>query len=131
MNIVPLSPKEGSDTEDAGEWVEPEEFPRSFPYTWAMLLARIYEALPLVCPRCGSAMRIIAFISSASDVKRILDHIGEAGEPPPVSHSRAPPEEEFDFGPEGGAEVDFHPEPPREEEFDFDQRVESDDDTEV
>ncbi len=113
MNIVPLSPEGGRDTEEAGEWEEPEEFPRSFPYTWAMLLARIYEALPLVCPRCGSAMRIIAFITNASDVKRILDHIGEASEPPPLSPSRAPPEEEYDL----------NQDPPREEEFDFDQRT--------
>jgi hypothetical protein len=133
MNIVPLSPQEGRDTEDVGERVEPEEFPRSYPYTWAMLLARIYESLPLVCPRCGNAMRIIAFIMNASDVKRILEHIGEASEPPPVSPSRAPPEVAFAFGPEGGAETDFdfNQEPPREEEFDFDQRTEWDDDSEA
>jgi hypothetical protein len=41
MNIVPLSPEEERDREDVGEWVESEEFPRSFPYTWVMLLARI------------------------------------------------------------------------------------------
>ena len=73
MRIVPLSPEEGGDTEEAGERVEPETLPSSYPYTWAMLLARIYEALP------------------------------------PVSPSRAPPEEEFDL----------------------DQRVDWDDDTEV
>ncbi|NIO27658.1 MAG: hypothetical protein GTO29_03785 [Candidatus Latescibacteria bacterium] len=100
---------------------EPEEFPRSFPYTWAMLLARIYESLPLVCPRCGSAMRIIAFITNGSDVKRILDHIGEASEPPPVSPSRAPPEEAFAFNPDRS----------REEAFDFDQWTEWDDEPEV
>jgi hypothetical protein len=113
------------------QYVEPEEFPRSFPYTWAMLLARIYESLPLVCPRCGSSMRVIAFITNASDVKRILEHIGEASEPPPVSPSRAPPEEEFAFGPEGGVEAgfDFNQDPSREEEFDFDQRTEWDDES--
>jgi hypothetical protein len=121
MNIVPLSPEEGGVREEAGERMEPEEFPRSYPYTWAMLLARIYESLPLVCPRCGSAMRIIAFIMNAADVKRILEYIGEASEPPPVSPSRAPPEEEFEF----------NQDPPWEEEFDFDQRTEWDDDSEV
>ena len=29
---------------------------------WAMLLARIYECLPLLCPKCGKPMRIIAFM---------------------------------------------------------------------
>jgi len=119
MGIVAVSPEERRDTEGTDARVDPEEFPRSFPYTWAMLLARIYESLPLVCPRCGSAMRVIAFITNASDVKRILEHIGEASEPPP--------EEEFAFG----AEAEFHQVPPREEEFDFDQRTEWDDDSEV
>jgi hypothetical protein len=80
MNIVPLSPGESGDDPAGSDQVEPEEFPRSFPYTWAMLLARIYDSLPLVCSRCGSAMRVIAFITNASDVKRILEHIGEASE---------------------------------------------------
>jgi hypothetical protein len=31
-------------------------------YVWALLLARIYEVVPLVCPKCGGDMRIIAFI---------------------------------------------------------------------
>jgi hypothetical protein len=53
MNIVPLSPGEGGVREAAGERVEPEEFSRSYPYTWAMLLARIYESFPLVCPQCA------------------------------------------------------------------------------
>lgn len=42
-------------------------------------------------------MRIIAFATNASDVKRILDHLGEASEPPAISPSRVPPEEAFDF----------------------------------
>jgi DNA-directed RNA polymerase subunit RPC12/RpoP len=121
MGITPISPTAIGEGGDDGEWVEPEEFPSSFPYTWAMLLARIYESLPLVCPRCGSSMRIIAFITRASDVKRILDSIGEASEPPPISPSRAPPEEAFEF----------HQETSREEEFDFDQRTEWDDESEV
>ena len=31
-------------------------------FAWALLLARIYEYLPLFCPQCGGDMRIIAFI---------------------------------------------------------------------
>ncbi len=30
-------------------------------YLWAMLLARIYDTTPLVCPVCSADMRIIAF----------------------------------------------------------------------
>jgi hypothetical protein len=29
---------------------------------WALLLAWIYERLPLLCPRCGEPMRLISFI---------------------------------------------------------------------
>jgi hypothetical protein len=97
MDIAPLSPEDSGDTPESGGWNDHETLPRHFPYTWAMLLARIYDALPLVCPRCGGAMRIIAFITHAADVKRILEHIGEVSEPLPLSPSRAPPEQEFEF----------------------------------
>jgi hypothetical protein len=42
---------------------------RAARYAWAMLLARIYEVFPLVCPRCGGAMRIIAFITDGPTVR--------------------------------------------------------------
>jgi hypothetical protein len=49
---------------------------------WAMLLARIYEVLPLVCPRCEAPMRIIAFVTDTPSVTRILQHLGEPTQPP-------------------------------------------------
>jgi hypothetical protein len=36
-------------------------------------------------------MRIIAIIDEASDVKKILDHIDEASQPPVISPARGPP----------------------------------------
>ena len=30
-------------------------------YLWVMLLAPLYEVLPLTCARCGAEMRLIAF----------------------------------------------------------------------
>jgi len=44
---------------------------------WAMLLARIYECLPLTCEKCGQPMRLIAFIMEPPVVQKILAHIGE------------------------------------------------------
>ena len=44
---------------------------RAARYAWALLLARIYEVFPLVCPRCGGEMRIIAFITYACAVRDI------------------------------------------------------------
>eukprot|EP01041_Mallomonas_annulata_P020489 gene20489-40277_t len=32
-------------------------------YLWAVLIARIYEVFPLLCPMCGGQMRLIAFIT--------------------------------------------------------------------
>jgi hypothetical protein len=64
---------------------------------WAMLLARIYECLPLTCEKCGQPMRLIAFIMEPVVVEKILSHIGEPTEPPAVSPARAPPQVEMDF----------------------------------
>ena len=60
-------------------------------YLWAMLLARLFESLPLVCSCCGADMRIVAFITQAAPVTRILNHIGEPAEPPRSSPARGPP----------------------------------------
>jgi hypothetical protein len=46
-------------------------------YLWVMLLARLFESLPLVCPNCGADRRLIAFITAAAPVERILTQIGE------------------------------------------------------
>jgi len=57
-------------------------------YLWAMLLARIYEAFPLLCPICHAEMRIIAFINEGATVKKVLEHIGEATQPPRIAPAR-------------------------------------------
>jgi hypothetical protein len=56
-----------------------------------MLLARIYEVFPLLCPRCGGAMRIIAFITDGPTVRDILGHLGEPAAPPRIAPARGPP----------------------------------------
>ena len=45
-------------------------------YTWAMLLSRIYEVFPLICPGCQKPMKIIAFITEDEVVAHILTSIG-------------------------------------------------------
>ena len=58
--------------------------------TWALLLARIYEVFPLVCPNGGGTMRIIAFITDGPTVRDILVHLGAgphaARRPLPIPH---------------------------------------------
>ncbi len=57
-----------------------------------MLLARIYEVFPLLCPHCRAPMRIIAFVTDTASVTHILQHLGEPAQPPPVSPARGPPQ---------------------------------------
>jgi Putative transposase len=60
-------------------------------YLWAVLIARIYEVFPLLCPICGGQMRIIAFITHSADIRRILDHIGMESQPLHIAPARGPP----------------------------------------
>ena len=64
---------------------------RAARYAWALLLARIYEVFPLVCARCGSEMRIIAFLTDPAAVRAILAHLGEPTAPPRIAPARGPP----------------------------------------
>jgi hypothetical protein len=58
---------------------------------WAKLLARVGEEFPLECPACGCDIRLIAFITEPRPIRKILTHLGEPLEPPPVSPARGPP----------------------------------------
>ena len=60
-------------------------------YLWAMLLARIYNLFPLLCPECGAEMQIIAIIQEKPVINKILESVGEAIEPPTLSPARGPP----------------------------------------
>ena len=55
-------------------------------YLWAALLARIFEILPLTCPRCGQEMPIIAFVTESNSVQHILSPARRT----PPSSSRYP-----------------------------------------
>lgn len=89
-------------------------------YAWALLLARIYEVFPLRCPKCGGAMRIIAFITDAPTVRTILAHLGEPTAPPRSAPARGPP-----LGAAAGAEQDPTPDPALQPApaYEFDQRI--------
>jgi len=78
-NAVPPTP----------EPVPPKRSPAH--YLWAVLIARIYEVFPLLCPMCGGQMRLIAFITEGAQIKNILEHIGVDSEPPHIAPARGPP----------------------------------------
>jgi hypothetical protein len=42
---------------------------------WAALISKIYVVDPLTCPKCGTKMRIIAFIQDAEPIRAILKHL--------------------------------------------------------
>ena len=67
---------------------QPEPAKRAAHYLWAVLIARIYEVFPLLCPLCGGQMRIIAFITHSADIRQILEHIGVEPEPAHISPAR-------------------------------------------
>jgi len=54
-------------------------------------MARVGEEFPLECPNCGGDIRLIAFITEPGPIRKILAHLGEPLEPPPVSPARGPP----------------------------------------
>ena len=58
---------------------------------WAKLMARVGEEFPFACPGCGGDIRLIAFITDPGPIRKVLTHLGEALEPPPVSPARGPP----------------------------------------
>lgn len=90
---------------------------RAARYVWAMLLARICEVFPLTCPKCGGAMRIIAFIDDPTEVKKILTHLGEPATLRLVAPARGPPLWEAALL--SGADPFAQPMP----EFELDQRI--------
>ena len=50
---------------------------RALRRSWAQLIKRIYEVDPLVCPTCGSEMKVIAFITEHDVVDAILRHLAK------------------------------------------------------
>jgi len=50
---------------------------------WARLIAKVYEADPLICRLCGSPMHILAVITDVQQVRKILLHLIKTGKAPP------------------------------------------------
>ncbi len=50
---------------------------------WARLIQKVYEVDPLVCPKCGSKMRVESIIFDKNEVDRILQHLIKIGRAPP------------------------------------------------
>ena len=59
--------------------VEPANFSRADARRWAVLMRRIYEVDPLVCPKCGGTMRVIALIQEPKVIYKTLRHLQTKG----------------------------------------------------
>ena len=57
---------------------------------WARMLRKVFEVDPLRCPRCGTQMEVVAWITKPSVVDAILRHRREHGLVSPFE-ARAPP----------------------------------------
>jgi hypothetical protein len=79
---VPPALGDNSITGDESEWR------RSRRIRWAKLIKKVWKEDPLLCSRCGGAMRIISFITDQTVIDKILRHIGftHPGTPPPRYH---------------------------------------------
>ena len=66
---------------------EPLSSSKEYRRRWSDLIKKVYEVDPLICPKCGGKMNIVAFVKEQLVIK-ILTH---KGLPQACSHS--PPEE--------------------------------------
>ena len=81
----------------AGQAVEvvdvSEHQPRRIPSAkWRELIKKVWEADPLLCPKCQKEMRIVSLIDDGDVIERILRHLGLWQQGVRVSPARAPPE---------------------------------------
>jgi hypothetical protein len=63
---------------------------------WAKLIRKVYEVDPLLCPKCGAQMRVIALIEDPAVIERILSWLGlwepsRASGPSPPAERPSPP----------------------------------------
>jgi len=50
---------------------------------WARFIKKIYGVDPLLCPKCGSGMKILVVILDPDEIKKILIHLVKIDQVPP------------------------------------------------
>ncbi|MBC7457513.1 MAG: hypothetical protein H7235_04500 [Bdellovibrionaceae bacterium] len=61
------------------------------------LLARVFNIDVETCIKCGGKIKIIAAIEDPKVIRKILEHMGLATEPPPLYPARGPPKVQHHF----------------------------------
>ena len=72
-------PDRNTSSENTFEGVELSERKQG----WAKLIAKVYEVDPLVFPKCGWDMKVVAIIEDPAEICRILRHLIKIGRSPP------------------------------------------------
>jgi len=89
-NRVKQKPNKDSSSPDASPNEESPAISNSnLRRRWADLIRRVYQTDPLLCPNCGSLMRIISFITQQKVIHKILDHLKKR-----ATATRGPPTSE-------------------------------------
>jgi len=65
--------------------------------SWAALIRLIYEADPLLCPKCRTQMKIVSVIKDGAVIDKILAHLQYKFEPLPLAATRPPPDSPIEW----------------------------------
>ena len=86
---------QSADSIPAPVMAEPTEPKPKASQTWAACIKLIYEVDPLECPRCGSQMKIIAFLQQPREIEKIADNLGypKYRSPPPFKKAPSIPKQ--------------------------------------
>ena len=83
QEIVEVVPQEESSRETPAAGTKQQRSAwASFPME-TELIKKVYGVDPLICPKCGSEMKIIAIIMDPEEIKKILHHLIKTGKSPP------------------------------------------------
>jgi hypothetical protein len=74
----------GEDEPRPADEAEPTTRRRCSP-TWARLIAKVFQADPLVCRRCGGPLKVVAYVTDSLVITQILQHLdlSPPEKPPP------------------------------------------------
>jgi hypothetical protein len=81
-----LAKAETSTTEEAE--AKPKRNIKPKNYSWAQLLKRVFELDVLICPGCGSKMRVLCAIHQHDAIQKILTCLGLPSRAPPIAPAK-------------------------------------------
>lgn len=92
-------------------------------HVWALLLARIDEVVPLVFPKCGGDLLIVAFMNEGPVIRGCLGHLGKPTSALSLAPPRGPPLWALSVTDPQQAEWEADPQPQPAPDYELDQHV--------